>query len=547
MAYKRDTEPLEGYPTGGLAPQPGTVGLVSTTPTYSSPKASSTTTSIKHPTVSQPAPSSTNTASDFIFIELHDGKNVDYLPEEHFLAADFESICPSQNCQTDCRNLTRVFTVHADHLLDNPDGKVADVPVTLFGICSNLANATNSASLSGDSRVQSFFPTALTELETDIELISSNLTACLSTTCEMTRKPSECVDHCRPGNLLQSPSLFNFSPGIYQCTYNICSNTCGLPYANQDVFGIGVLISSYIQAVLLFLLAAASLISAALQIWRLRRKPTIPRHKKLFENVLENFLATQCYFGATVAIASFFMNPGDVDPLNGYALLAVALMGCISPVFTLLLLHSHGVKSWSGTGLCSISWILNTIVFFMLVQNLTGSLENTMAVEGVLRSLLETDFCGGSSAMVLCQEWTGSNPLDYLSGFYNQEMFPNIHSIPVIWAYTTLVFLILASFQILHKDATRGRPPIRGFAPLVKTSLLQRFGRIIRSLEFQFILLSLAVAIFSLTLRYQYTMVKTYERMGVVDKGSWPFGQVVAVLFWAPALLEAAKSYIGMD
>ncbi|KUI54651.1 hypothetical protein VP1G_10702 [Cytospora mali] len=428
MDYKRDTEPLTAYPTGGLAPQPGTVGLVST-PTYTSSEASGTT-STKHPTISQPAPSSTNTASDFIFIELHDGKNVDYLPEEHFLAADFESICPSQNCQTDCRNLTRVFTAHADDLLDISDGNSAVVPVTLFGICSNLANATNSASLSGDSRV---------------------------------------------------------------------------------------LISYYIQAVLLFLLAAASLISAALQIWWLGRKPTFTKHKKLLENVLENFLATQCYFGATVAIASFFMNPGDVDPLNGYALLAVALMGCISPVFTLLLLHSHGVKSWSGTGLCSISWLLNTIVFFMLVRNLTGSLENIMAIERVLRNLLQTDFCGGSSAMVLCQEWTGSNPLDYLSGFYNQEMFPNIHSIPVIWAYTTLVFLIPVGFQVLHMDATRGRPPIRGFARLVEPSFLQRFGSGLRSLEFQFILLSLAVVIFSLTLRYQYTMVTTIQE----DRFEW--------------------------
>lgn len=241
------------------------------------------------------------------------------------------------------------------------------------------------------------------------------------------------------------------------------------------------------------------------------------------------------------------MKPGEIDPLNGYALLAVALMGCIAPVFTLLLLHSHGVKSWFGTSLCSLSWLLNTIVFFMLVRNLTGSLEDTMAAEKVLRGLFQTEFCGGSSAMVLCQEWTGSNPLGYLSGFYNQELFPNIHSIPVVWAYTTFVLLVLVIFQVLHKDAARGRPPIRGFDPWLKTSFLQRLGSGLQSLESQFIMLSLAVILFSLTLGYQYSMVSTYEEMGVVDKGSWAFGQVVAVLFWAPAFLEAVKSYFGMD
>lgn len=170
-----------------------------------------------------------------------------------------------------------------------------------------------------------------------------------------------------------------------------------------------------------------------------------------------------------------------------------------------------------------------------------------MAVERVLRGLFETDFCGGSSAMVLCQQWTGSNPLNYLIGFYNQEMFPNIHSIPVIWAYTTFVFMVLVAFQTVHKDAARGRPYLRGFDPYLKTSIWQRLGDGLRSLESQFVLLSFAVILFSLTLGYQYSMVSTYEEMGVVDKDSWAFGQVVAVLFWAPALLEAVKSYIGKN
>lgn len=237
-AAKLDTVVFTPYPTGGLAPPAKTAGSDPTT-SDSSSEATKTVSADKSKTSSS-RPSSTSGASDFKFIELHDGIQVFPIQEEHFLAADFENICPSQNCQTDCLNLTRVFTAHADDLLDSSDGSSVDIPVTLFGICSNLANATNSASLSGDSRVQSFFPGTLSDLNTDIELIASNLTTCLSTTCEMTRQPSECVDYCRPEDLLQNPTLFKFSPGIYECTYRICSSTCGLPYANQDVFGIGV-------------------------------------------------------------------------------------------------------------------------------------------------------------------------------------------------------------------------------------------------------------------------------------------------------------------
>lgn len=335
------------YPTGGLAPPAKTAGSDTTT-TTSSPEESNTASTERSKTSSS-APSSTSSATDFNFIELHDGIHVFPLREEHFLAAEFESICLSQNCQKDCLNLTRVFTANEDDLQDSSDGNSVDIPVTLFGICSNLANATSSASLSGDSRVQSFFPSTLAEMNTDIELITSNLTTCLSTTCEMTREPSECVDHCRPQNLLRGPTLFTFSPGIFECTHRICSSTCGLPYANQDVFGIGVgdphihtlslsswlallptlcvtireahllqvLVSYYIQAVLLFLLASATLISAALQIWRLGRRPIVVGSKTLVDGMLESFLATQCYFGGKM--------PGNLQPSTISSILTILL------------------------------------------------------------------------------------------------------------------------------------------------------------------------------------------------------------------------------
>ncbi|KAG8156496.1 hypothetical protein KVR01_013600 [Diaporthe batatas] len=441
--------------------------------------------------------------------------------------------------------MTRVFTASEGALGNSTDGYEQDIPVTLFGICSNLANATESATRNSDERTASFFPRTVAQLSNDGDLLAANLTTCLATTCEMTRRPSECFDYCGPENLLKSPTEFDFSAGLFTCAQKLCSNTCGLPFANQDVFGSGVLISYYIQAVLLLLLAGAVLVSAAWQLFRYGSSP--PVMGKPTQSVLKKFLATECYFGVTAAIASFFMFPDEVDPLNGYALVAVSLMGCIAPAFTLLLLHSHGIKSWSSTVLCLASWLLNTVVFYMLFGNLRNSLNTIERVDQILRGLFQTEYCGNSSAMVLCQEWTGSNPMQYLSHFYNENSVITIHNVPVFWAYVTIVLLILVTMQVLGQ---RRRPSPMSFTPTKEARPTQKrtvIGRITHlSPRFgKFLLLLTATILFCLALGCVYVMVSTYAKMDVIDMHEWSFGQVVAVLIWAPTLLEAVESYYG--
>lgn len=157
--------------------------------------------------------------------------------EEHFLRANFSQICPSQNCFTDCNNLTQVFTASPEALGNSTD--IAHLPVTLFGVCSNLANATALVEDSDDAILKSYFKSPSTDADNDIGLITSNLTMCLVDTCDNTRNPSEC-NYCRPDYLLQSQDTLSIYPGVSNCTYQLCQSTCGLPYADQDVFGIGV-------------------------------------------------------------------------------------------------------------------------------------------------------------------------------------------------------------------------------------------------------------------------------------------------------------------
>lgn len=240
------------------------------------------------------------------------------------------------------------------------------------------------------------------------------------------------------------------------------------------------------------------------------------------------------------------MSPEQVDPLNGYALVAVSLMGCIAPVFTLLLLHSHGIKSWPNTALCFASWLLNTVVFYMLFGNLSNSLNTIDRIDHVLRNMFQTEYCGDSSAMVLCQEWTGSNPMKYLNDFYNQNMFTNIHNVPALWAYSTLVLLFLVVMQLLGRrdGLTSGCAPVESLTP-TKQHTLGRGIPLPSPQSWRFILLLATITLFCLALSCQYVMVSTYHAMDVIDMHEWSFGQVVAVLMWVPTLLEVVESYNG--
>lgn len=240
------------------------------------------------------------------------------------------------------------------------------------------------------------------------------------------------------------------------------------------------------------------------------------------------------------------MSPDTVDPLNGYALMAVSLGGCLAPVFTLLLLHSHGMRSWPSTALCLASWLLNTVIFYMLFGNLSNSLNTIERVDQVLRNMFQTEYCGNSSAMVLCQEWTGSNPIEYLNDFYNNKMITNIHYVPLVWAYATLILLVLVVMQILgrRQRPSSGCATSRQVTPTTKRTLFRRI-RQHSGQGWKFLLLLAEITLFCLALRCQYVMVSTYQAMDVIDTHEWNFGQVVAVLIWVPTLLEIVESYSG--
>lgn len=133
-----------------------------------------------------------------------------------------------------------------------------------------------------------------------------------------------------------------------------------------------ILISYVMQAILVLVLAAVLI---AIAVWFDVRSKSQPWKQKTvkwhFGRFLKDFLSAQCYFGIFLQVAALCSDPDSVDPLNGYALLSVAMTGFIPTVFTLVMLQYHRIKSWYHSGLTFICWLLATIIFWKLRTNLS--------------------------------------------------------------------------------------------------------------------------------------------------------------------------------
>lgn len=81
--------------------------------------------------------------------------------------------------------------------------------------------------------------------------------------------------------------------------------------------------------------------------------------------------------------------------------------------------------------------------------------------------------------------------------------------------------------------------------PIQRNGILRRLAEGLVSPWASFVILLLTTTIFSLTIAYEYVMVRAYQDMDVIDTNGWTFGQVVAVLFWAPPLCDATQSLLG--
>lgn len=267
------------------------------------------------------------------------------------------------------------------------------------------------------------------------------------------------------------------------------------------------------------------------------------------------FLVAQCFFAGqlahklpfhlriiliqmlvSAAIASFRLAPWSIDPLNGYALLFIATIGFIPPVFTLMLLRSQKRREWYHIFVVLLSWVLSTILFVILISNLQDVRHDSERVAQARNALYSVDACGGYSAMSLCTETGKIDPIYYMMGFFNQDSIPNIDNIWVIWLFPFLVLLGLSINRFFPRFLAKA---VTSTKNATRSKFTDRYTNTINYSRRP--LLIFAMFLFVLCFLYQTFLVKKYVEMDLIDtrrKTGWTFGQIVAVLIWAPFLFE---------
>jgi hypothetical protein len=195
---------------------------------------------------SSPVSTGPSPSIPFAYVQIYDSSSFFPFSADNLANASFDELCPSGNCINDCENLTRLFQAVPDGITESAQDygrpRSSGPPdVTFFGVCSNLADLSSVANSKQEtplSAVKPFF--ANPSGGSKIVDSASKIATCFSDTCDKTRDPTTCITRCAREKLLSNVTTLDIKTGIFNCLHVLCDNTCGLPYANQDVFGVGV-------------------------------------------------------------------------------------------------------------------------------------------------------------------------------------------------------------------------------------------------------------------------------------------------------------------
>jgi hypothetical protein len=196
-----------------------------------------------------------------------------------------------------------------------------------------------------------------------------------------------------------------------------------------------VSISYVIQSVLVIVCWAALAVNGYAS-WRSRRRSKdhqLSESRDTFLNSITSFQAAQCYFSITLAIAAMFTNPFTLDPLNAFGLLPVSTNGFLPEILTLMIMNYHGKRNWYPFILASISYLLNTIIFWAVIVYLDGIKGRGTALKApAYQSLGGIDSCGGMTGIGLCLQFQMDSPPAFLIQVYGAAAWVGIRLAPWI-------------------------------------------------------------------------------------------------------------------
>ncbi|KAF2841390.1 hypothetical protein M501DRAFT_1014191 [Patellaria atrata CBS 101060] len=454
--------------------------------------------------------------------------------------------CPGGDCLAQCRDPRLLYTTL---LADNFTGH-GDAPIARYRACTNLPAISRSISRGTLDRTlaesaEGYIPSNVPE---DIlQTITASVTDCLSSTCRNSRDPNFCYnDYCSPTRLLINSSTPNVQE-INNCLYRLChSEHRALPYADQDVVGIGVYSSYILQCVFALVLWFGLMLSGFFR----HRKGKPARSSKEFpgkhqdnwiELLLLEFHKAQCYFSGTLMIACFSEGIYETDMLLTFMLLPLATNGILPITFAYFLLFFYHKSNLVITLLTIIVWALSSLVCWTLYSHMiqiSTKIDQYDVYSQFMYKLSAYPACGGYSALAACPidraaDWINSQPL--------RDAASKLRVLPLlIWLFSTAVLLILVINHLLRWRTERvalERAVAAGVSDKVEEFQEERTENR-TSPTWHKVLFWLTTAGYLAGFGLQMSLLEIATTLDMMNTWGWSFGQIVAVTIWVPPLLE---------
>lgn len=239
-----------------------------------------------------------------------------------------------------------------------------------------------------------------------------------------------------------------------------------------------------------------------------------------------DFHLAQCYFAAAIQIAALVFWARDyllirwiVSPelLDARLLMALATNGFAPTMVTLALISQYGRQSWYLISLSSINFVLSTVML--------AASSSARYVTPFDASYGGLSACGDFLASNLTTTWCGSNSLFTDSG-HNHVIISAI--VWVMWTHS-LLWLV---YCVLKKVRTLGRTRL-GFLCMLRIIMS---NRIPMRRSWGPWSERLFVITWSLSFGYQLFQLYAVILRGAITNYTWSFGQILAVVLWAPCL-----------
>ncbi|KAL8721920.1 MAG: hypothetical protein Q9181_007605, partial [Wetmoreana brouardii] len=475
-----------------------------------------------------------------------------------FATSNFDQLCPSGNCLEACQDVERLYGVIPPGMQVQADnyGLSTRIPdmITLYGIClgyANVSRALDSGFVPPEEAgvLRPLFPSTA---EDDLQSVSNAASRCLLETCEKSANVSGCAKECSPAQLMLNSTTPRLS-GPYQCLKTICDCSAGLPFANQDVVGVGVTVSYVIQSAVVLFSWIGLAIASMTSVHRRIRSGSAEKTKEVFLASLNSFLLAQCYFSIPIAVSTLITDPFHLDAINGYGFLPVAINGFLPQTFTLLQLHRHKRFSWYISSLTFLSWLLSTINFWAIIKYL--SIDRIGTRDAEFRSLSKIESCGNLNALTLCIQTQDVSPIGWLfytkikstafgaSLLFGATTIGNL-IIPTIWVFCTSNLILLLGHQCLGGTGlkifhSRGQAlPPRPTQRLGKASLLSNIRCLFANPWTANLGFYVASGMYFLCTVYQGLLYYNFLALKLVDPNGWSIGQIVAITVWIPVISD---------